>query len=132
MGHGQLSLCLCAANESAKHTGLKVQPWDLQTTPQINDRSDPTPASLAKMVDSNNLMPIIKRRSKQNAPNAVWAAAAASMAVDMDADIGSGSSGGAVEARFKALEEENAKLRKEMSSISTAVTEIGTNMNAGF
>ena len=68
--------CLCAANESAKHTGLKVQPWELQTMPQINDRSGPTPASLAKMVESNNLMPNIKLCSKQNAPNAVWAAGA--------------------------------------------------------
>ena len=106
--------CLCAANESAKHTGLKVQPWDLQTTPQLNDRSGPTPSALSKMVESNNLMPNIKRWSKQNAPNAAWAAAAASMTVDMDADTGSGSGGGAVEARFKALEEENVKLRREM------------------
>ena len=84
------------------------------------------------MVESNNLMSNIKRWSKQNAPNAAWAAAAASMTVDMDADTGNGSGGGAIEARAKALEEENAKLRKEMGSISTAVTEIGTNMNAGF
>jgi len=48
------------------------------------------------------------------------------------ADTGSGSGGGAIEARFKPLEEENAKLQQEMGSISTAVTEIGTNMNAGF
>ena len=132
MGHGQLSLCLCAANESAKHTGLKVQPWDLQTTPQINDRSSSTPASLAKMVESSSLIPNIKRWSKQNAPNAVWAAAAASMAVDIDADTGSGSGAGAVEARFKALEEENAKLRREMGEIATTVKDIETNMNAGF
>ena len=125
--------CLCAANGSAKHTGLKVQPWDLQTTPQVNDRSGPAPSALAKMIDSNNLMSNIKRWSKQNAPNAAWAAAAASMAVDtMDVDTGSGSGGGAIEARFKPLEEENVKLRKEMGSISTAVTEIGTNLKAGF
>ena len=68
--------CLCAANESAKHMGLKMQPWELQTMPQINNRSGPTPASLAKMVESNNLMPNIKLCSKQNAPNAVWAAGA--------------------------------------------------------
>ena len=54
------------------------------------------------------------------------------MTADMDAGTGSGSGGGAIEARFKALEEENAKLRKEMGSVFTAVTEIGTNMNAGF
>ena len=124
--------CLCAANESAKHTGLRVQPWDLQTTPQLNGRSGPTPSALPKMVESNNLMPNIKRRSKQNAPNAAWAAAAASMAVDMDADTGSGSGGGAIEARFKALEEENVKLRREMGEIATTVKDIGTNMNAGF
>ena len=125
--------CLCAANGSAKHTGLKVQPCDLQTTPQVNDRSGPAPSALAKMIDSNNLMSNIKRWSKQNAPNAAWAAAAASMAVDtMDVDTGSGSGGGAIEARFKTLEEENVKLRKEMGSISTAVTEIGTNLKAGF
>ena len=75
--------CLCAANEAAKRTGLKVQPWYLQTTPQVNDRSGPTPSALAKMVESNNLMSNIKRWSKQNAPNAAWAAAAASMTVDM-------------------------------------------------
>ena len=54
------------------------------------------------------------------------------MAVDMDADSGSGSGGGAMEARFKELEEENAKLRREMGEIATTVKDIGTNMNAGF
>ena len=83
------------------------------------------------MVESNNLMPNITRRSKQNAPNAAWAAVAASMTVDMDADKGSGSGGGAVEARFKALEEENVKLRREMGEIATTVKDIGTNMKAG-
>ena len=100
------------ANEAVKHTGLAVQPWDPQTAPQVNDRSDPTPSALAKMVELNNLMPNIKRRSKQNAPNEAWAAAAASMTVDMDADTGSGSGGGTIEARFKAIEEENVKLRR--------------------
>ena len=56
--------CLCAANEAVKHTGLKVQPWDLQTTPQVNDRSGPRPSALAKMVASNNLMSNIKRWEK--------------------------------------------------------------------
>ena len=42
------------------------------------------------------------------------------------------SGGGTIEARFKALEERNVKLRQEMGSISTAVTKIGTNMNVGF
>ena len=50
----------------------------------------------------------------------------------MDADTGNGSGGGAIEARFKALEEENAKLRREMGEIATTVKDIGTNMNAGF
>ena len=64
--------CLCVANESAKHTGLKVQPCFLQTTPQLNDRSGPTPSSLSKMVEAQNLiMPNTKRRSKPNAPNEV-------------------------------------------------------------
>ena len=71
------------ANEAVKHTGLVVQPWDLQTTPQVNDRSGPTPSALAKMVESNNLMPNIKRWSKQNAPNEARAAAPASITVDM-------------------------------------------------
>ena len=63
---------LCVANESAKHTGLKVQPCFLQTTPQLNDRSGPTPSSLSKMVEAQNLiMPNTKRRSKPNAPNEV-------------------------------------------------------------
>jgi len=109
--------CLCVANESAKHTGLKVQPWDLQTTPQLNGRSGPTPSSLSKMVEAQNLMPNIKRWSKLNAPNEVWAAAAASMTVDMDADSGSGSGGGAMEARFKAIEEENVKLRRRWARL---------------
>ena len=78
------------ANEAVKHTGLAVQPWDLQTTPQVNDRSGPTPSALAKMVEANNLMPNIKRWSKQNAPNEAWAAGAASMTVDAGADTGSG------------------------------------------
>ena len=84
------------------------------------------------MVESNNLVSNIKRWSKQNAPNAAWATAAASMAVDMDAAIGSGSGGGAVEARFKAIEEEQAKVRREMGKNATTVKDIGTNMNAGF
>ena len=124
--------CLCVANESVKHRGLKVQPWDLQTTPQLNDRSSPTPSSLSKMVEAQNLMPNIKRWSKQNAPNEAWAAAAANTTADMDADSGSGSGGGAIEARFKSLEEENAKLRREMGEIATTVKDIGKNMNAGF
>ena len=61
--------CLCAANESAKHTSLKVEPCLLQTTPRHNDRSGPTPASLTKMVEAHNLMSNIKRWSRQNAPN---------------------------------------------------------------
>ena len=40
------------------------------------------------MVESNNLMPNIKRWSKQNVPNAAWAAAAASMTVDTDTRAG--------------------------------------------
>ena len=111
-----------AANEAVKHTGLAVNPWDLETTPHANDRSGPTPSSLAKMVEANNLMPNIKRWSTQNAPNEAWTAAAANMAGDVGADTGSGSGGGAIEACFKALEEENAKLRQEMGSISTDVT----------
>ena len=131
--------CLCVANESAKHTGLKVQPCFLQTTPQLNDRSGPKPSSLSKMFEAQNLMPNIKRWSKLNAPNEVWAAAAASMTVDMDADSGSGSGGGAMEARFEAIEEEHVKLRREMGEIVTTVRDIGTtvkgmgvNMNLGF
>ena len=69
------------------------------------------------MVESNNLMPNIKRWSKQNAPNEAWAVATASLAVDMDADTGSGSGGGAIEARFKKLEEENAKARVVVNNI---------------
>ena len=74
-----------------------------------------------------------------NAPNEAWAAAAASAGVDMDADSGSGSGGGAIEARFKALEDENAKLRQEMGGVAstvkdlvTTVKDIGANMNMGF
>ena len=47
-----------------------------------------------------------------------------------DADSGSGSGGGAIEARFKSLEEQNAKLRREMGEIAMTVKDIGTNMNA--
>ena len=111
-----------AANEAAKHTGLAVNPRDLETTPHANDRSGPTHSLLAKMVEANNLMPNIKRWSTQNGPDEAWAAAAANMAGDVGADTGSGSGGGAIEACFKALEEENAKLRQEMGSISTDVT----------
>ena len=64
--------CLCVANESVKHTGLKVQPCFLQTTPQLNDRSGPTPSSLTKMVEVQNLMNNIKRWSRLNAPNEVY------------------------------------------------------------
>ena len=124
--------CLCAANESAKHTGLKVQPCDLQTTPLLNDRSGPTPSSLSKMVEAQNLMANIKRWSKLNAPNEEWAAAAASMTVNMDADSGSGSGGGAMEARFKAIGKDSAELRREVGEIATTVKDTGTNMNAGF
>ena len=53
--------CLCVANEPAKHTGLTVGPCFLQTTPLLNDRSGPTPASLTKMVEAQNLMSNIKR-----------------------------------------------------------------------
>jgi hypothetical protein len=74
------------------------------------------------MIEANNLMPNIKRWSTQNGPDEAWAAAAANMAGDVGADTGSGSGGGAIEACFKALEEENAKLRQEMGSISTDVT----------
>ena len=131
--------CLCVANESVKHTGLKVQSCFLQTTPQLNDRSGPTPSSLSKIIEAQNLMPNIKRWSKLNAPNEVRAAAAASMTADMDTDSGSGSGGGVMEARFKAIEEENGKLRREMGEIVTTVKDIGTtvkdmgaNMNSGF
>ena len=55
--------CLCVANESAKHTGLTVEPCFLQTTPMHNDRSAPTPTSLAKMVEAQNLMSNINRRA---------------------------------------------------------------------
>ena len=44
--------CLCVASESAKHTGLKVHPCFLQTTPQLNDRSGPTPSSRLKFIHS--------------------------------------------------------------------------------
>ena len=54
------------------------------------------------------------------------------MTVDMDADTGSGSGGGTIEARLKAIEGENAKLRQEMRLVSTAVTEIRTDVHAGF
>ena len=131
--------CLCVANESVKYTGLKVQPCFLQTTPQLNGRSSPTPSSLSKMVEAQNLMPNTKRWSELNAPNEVWAAAAASMTAEMDTDSGSGSVGGTMEARFKAIEEENAKLRRELDDIATTVKDIGTtvkgmgvNMNLGF
>jgi len=36
----------------------------------------------------------------------------------MDADSGSGSGGGAIEARVKALEDENVKLRQEMGGVA--------------
>ena len=63
--------CFCAANETIKHTNLKVEPCLLQTTPRHNDRSGPTPASLTKIVEVHNLMGSIKQWSKQNAPNEV-------------------------------------------------------------
>ena len=53
------------------------------------------------------------------------------MTADMDADTGSGSGGGTVEARFKTIGEEQAKVRREMGTISTAVTEINANVTAG-
>ena len=118
-GVWDLDNAIGVANETVKHTRLVVQPWDLQTTPQANDRSGPTPPALAKIVESNNLMPNIKRWSKQNAPNGAWAVAAASMTADMDAGTGSGSGGGTSESRFKEIKEENAKLRREMGLIST-------------
>ena len=131
--------CLCTANEYVKHTNLKVEPGLLQTTPRHNDRSGPTPASLTKLVEIHNLMPAIKLWSKQNAPNEVWAAAAASVGVDVDADSGSGRGGGAVEERFKALEDANAELRKKLDGVTstvqelaTTVKDIGTNVNQGF
>ena len=120
------------ANEAAKHTGLTVNPWDLETKPQANDRSGPSPPALTKMVEASSLLPIIKRWSAQNAPNAAWAAVAVDMGGDVDADTGGGSGGGAFGARFKALEEENVKIRTEMGSIVTTMTEIGSKMNAGF
>ena len=131
--------CLCTANEYVKHTNLKVEPGLLQTTQRHNDRSGPTPASLTKLVEIHNLMPAIKQWSKLNAPNEVWAAAAASVGVDVDADSGSGRGGGAIEERFKALEDANAELRKEMGGVkstvhelATTVKDIGTNVNQGF
>ena len=132
--------CLCVANEPVKHTGLKVEPCFLQTTPLLNGRSGPTPASLTKMVEAQNLMSNIKRWSRQNAPNnEVWAAAAASVGLDMDADSGSGSGGGAMEARFKALEDKNVKLRQEMGGVVSTVKDLvmtvkdmEANMNMGF
>ena len=131
-GVWDLDNAIGVANETVKHTRLVVQPWDLQTTPQANDRSGPTPSALTKMVESNNLMPNIKRWSKQNAPNGAWAVAAASMTADMDAGTGSGSGGGTSESRFKEIKEENAKLRREMGLVSTAVAEIDTNVKASF
>jgi hypothetical protein len=81
----------------------------------------------------------IKQWSRQHAPNEVWAAAAASAGIDMDTDSGSGSGGGAMEARFKALEDDNVKLRQEMGGVVSSVKdlvmtvkEMGTNMNMGF
>ena len=131
--------CLCTANESVKHTNLKVEPRLLQTTQRHNDRSGPTPANLAKLVEVHNLMPLIKQWSKLNAPNDVWKAAAASMGVDVDADSGSGRGGGAIEERFKALEDAHAELKKEMGGVkstvgelATTVKDIGANVNAGF
>ena len=131
--------CLCTANETVKHTNLKVEPCLLQTTPRHNDRSGPTPASLTKLVEVHNLMSGIKLWSKQNAPNEVWAAAAASVGMDADADSGSGTGGGAIEARFKALEDANAELRKKVDGVTstvqelaTTVKDIGTNVNLGF
>ena len=131
--------CLCTANENVKHTNLKVEPGLLQTTQRHNDRSGPTPASLTKLVEIHNLMPVIKQWSKLNAPNEVWAAAAASMGVDVDADSGSGRGGGAIEERFKALEDAHSELKKEMGGVkstvielATTVKDIGTNVNAGF
>ena len=91
------------------------------------------------MVEAHNLMSGIKLWSKQNAPNEVWAAAAASVGMDVDADSGSGSSGSAIEARFKALEDANAKLRQEMGGVASTVQglvatvkDIGANVNMGF
>ena len=84
-------------------------------------------------------MPAIKQWSKLNAPNEVWAAAAASVGVDVDADSGSGRGGGAIEERFKALEDAHAELRKEMGGVkstvqelATTVKDIGTNVNQGL
>ena len=131
--------CLCTANESIKHTNLKVEPWLLQTTQRHNDRSGPTPASLAKLAEVHNLMPHIKQWSKLNAPNDVWKAAAASMGMDVDADSGSGRGGGDIEARFKALEDAHSELKKELGGVkstvgdlATTVNDIGKNVNAGF
>ena len=131
--------CLCTANETVKHTNLKVEPCLLQTTPRHNDRSGPTPAGLTKLVEVHNLMGGIKLWSKQNAPNEVWAAAAASVGMDADADSGSGTGGGAIEARFKALEAANTELRKKVDGVTstvqelaTTVKDIGTNVNLGF
>jgi len=56
--------CLCVANESVKHTGLKVEPCFLQTTPLLNDWSGPTPSTLTKMVEAQNLMSNIKRAER--------------------------------------------------------------------
>ena len=57
----------------------------------------------------------------------------------MDADSGSGSGGGVVEARFKALEDDNVKLRQEMGGVVSSVKDLvmtvkdmGANMNMGF
>ena len=59
--------------------------------------------------------------------------------MDVDADSGSGMGGGAIEARFKALEDANAKLRKKVVGVTstvqelvTTVQDIGTNLNMGF
>ena len=56
-----------------------------------------------------------------------------------DADSGSGTGDGAVEERFKALEDANAELRKKVDGVTstvqelaTTVKDIGTNANIGF
>ena len=42
----------------------------------------------------------------------------------MDADSGSGSGGGGIETRFRALEDENAKLRQEMGGVASTVKDL--------
>ena len=82
-----------AANEASKHTGLAVNPWDLETTPHANDRSGPTTSSLAKMIEASNLMPNIKRWSTGDFAHGCGVAAFRGSDDDGVADLTDGAAG---------------------------------------